>query len=659
MPELPLVGDEFAGYRLRAVLGRGGMSTVYQAENPRLGNVIALKVLAPELASDDVFRTRFLEESRIAAAMNHPHVIPIHDMGASDGLLYIAMRCVSGTDLRQMISKRGRLLPETSVFLLSQAARALDAAHRRGLVHRDVKPGNLLVERGNDDSGSDPDHLYLADFGITKPAIGRSGLTSSGQFLGTIDYVAPEQIRGLAVLGMADQYSLGCVLYECLTGRVPFEKDLDAAIIWAHVEETPTQATLLRPDLPAAIDEVFGQVLAKQPGDRYASCREFMTAARSALRVPETAVTPRPSTDVSLRASRTAPPLADYQELAHDPGAGGPGLIASGARAGRPPALSLLSAPPDVGAAPLRDALPHADGPAFPGGTGYAGRYAQPGGTDDEGPGDPRGWSPPRRVRRNHEGLRVPLLVLAAAIVIAAGAGIGTAISLSRGAAAAPSPSMSMRASASAPAPSKSAASTSAASASAASAMPKPTATGLPASALVTALEPVQNFTGRLSLAACKEPSPTLVTCANPDPKGAIASATFQTFATLNALYTAYQANVAAMAGKPFRAVENTQDCGLAAPQPMAEISWNHSDQHTLKYSVAQMASGTVPYDIAAGRMFCIQLPGGGENIIWTENFGHLLVVAKGAVSHEQVWLWFVSVHHNVAFKGAPAMPGM
>ena len=248
MPELPLVGDEFAGYRLLAVLGRGGMSTVYQAENPRLGNVIALKVLAPELATDDVFRTRFLEESRIAAAMNHPHVIPIHDMGSTDGLLYIAMRCVSGTDLRQMISKRGRLLPDTSIFLLSQAARALDAAHRRGLVHRDVKPGNLLTERGNDDS--DPDHLYLADFGITKPAIGHTGLTATGAFLGTIDYVAPEQIRGLSVLGMADQYSLGCVLYECLTGRVPFEKDLDAAIIWAHVEEPPTRLTLLRPDLP-------------------------------------------------------------------------------------------------------------------------------------------------------------------------------------------------------------------------------------------------------------------------------------------------------------------------------------------------------------------------------------------------------------------------
>ena len=281
MTGLPLVGDEFAGYRTRSVLGRGGMSVVYQAENLRLSSIIALKILAPELAADDVFRARFLEESRIAASLNHPNVIPIYDMGSQDDLLYIAMRYVSGTDMRQMIKKRGRILPATALFLVGQAARALDAAHRKGLVHRDVKPGNLLIERGSDDA--DPDHVYLADFGITKHAMSRSGLTSTGQFLGTIDYVAPEQIRGTSVLGLADQYSLGCVLYECLTGRVPFEKDLDAAIIWAHVEETPTMPTVLRPELPPEVDEVFGRVLAKRPDERYGSCREFVEAARMAL----------------------------------------------------------------------------------------------------------------------------------------------------------------------------------------------------------------------------------------------------------------------------------------------------------------------------------------------------------------------------------------
>jgi serine/threonine protein kinase len=145
LPELPLIGNEFAGYRVRSVLGRGGMSVVYQAENPRLGSVIALKVLAPELADDDVLRARFLEESRIAASLNHPNVIPVYDMGSQDGLLYIAMRYVPGTDMRQLIRKRGRIQPGPALFLAGQAARALDAAHRKGLVHRDVKPGNLLT----------------------------------------------------------------------------------------------------------------------------------------------------------------------------------------------------------------------------------------------------------------------------------------------------------------------------------------------------------------------------------------------------------------------------------------------------------------------------------------------------------------------------------
>ena len=280
MSELPMVGDEFAGFRLRSVLGRGGMSVVYEAENPRLGSVIALKVLAPELAADDAFRARFLAESRIAASLNHPNVIPVYDMGSCAGLLYIAMRYVSGTDLREVLKKRSRISPAAAVFQLGQAARALDAAHRKGLVHRDVKPGNLLIERGGDD---DPDHVYLADFGITKHVMSRSGLTSTGQFLGTINYVAPEQIRGTPVTGLADQYSLGCVLYECLTGRVPFDKDLDAAIIWAHVEEMPPLPATLRPELPPEVDEVFSRVLAKRPADRYRDCREFVEAARACL----------------------------------------------------------------------------------------------------------------------------------------------------------------------------------------------------------------------------------------------------------------------------------------------------------------------------------------------------------------------------------------
>ena len=357
MPGLPLVGDEFAGYRVRSVLGRGGMSVVYQAENLRLSSVIALKVLAPELAADDVFRARFLEESRIAASLNHPNVIPIYDMGSQDDLLYIAMRYVSGTDMRQMIKKRGRILPATALFLVGQAARALDAAHRRGLVHRDVKPGNLLIERGSDEA--DPDHVYLADFGITKHAMSRSGLTSTGQFLGTIDYVAPEQIRGTSVLGLADQYSLGCVLYECLTGRVPFEKDLDAAIIWAHVEETPTMPTVLRPELPPEIDEVFGRVLAKRPDERYGSCREFVEAARMALGIFG------PGTDPSLA----------YGAMTAGPPAGAP----PASRAGTQPEPVFLEQRGQPGAAartridPVAPAAA-ASGPSGPGRPGAASR---------------------------------------------------------------------------------------------------------------------------------------------------------------------------------------------------------------------------------------------------------------------------------------------
>src|SRR5690349_1158725 len=616
MAGLPLVGDEFAGYRVRAVLGRGGMSVVYQAENLRLSSVIALKVLAPELASDDVFRARFLEESRIAASLNHPNVIPIYDMGSQDGLLYIAMRYVSGTDMRQMIKKRGRILPATALFLIGQAARALDAAHRKGLVHRDVKPGNLLIERGSDDA--DPDHVYLADFGITKHAMSRSGLTSTGQFLGTIDYVAPEQIRGTSVLGLADQYSLGCVLYECLTGRVPFEKDLDAAIIWAHVEETPTMPTVLRPDLPPEVDEVFARVLAKRPDERYGSCREFVEAARMALGIFG------PGTESSLA----------YGVTAAGPQTGPP----PGSRAGTPPEpfswsnVARRSHPPAPGIDPVAPRAA-ASGPSGPGQSwssqpsvdqaGYgqpaAGRAGagQSGGTvashrreygvaGPGEPGQPAGAPPSPRGPRGPRWYRQPrwIAVLAAAVLVVAG--LGTWIGLSTSG----------------------------------------TASHTPPGALMKALTLANNSgdaTGQLPPSACTQDTRTHVTCTAR--ATGMTAAVFQTYPSLKALYAAYTAKVSSLNSGQFK--QNFSNCGTQAIN--GEVGWNHLPTHTSNYTVAQMTAGLVTDDQAAGRVSCT-FTQNQEYLVWTQNDGNMLGYAYGPV-HTDVWNWWVPVHLNIGLK--------
>ena len=625
MPQLPLVGDEFAGYRMRAVLGRGGMSVVYQAENLRLNNVIALKVLAPELAADDVFRARFLEESRIAASLNHPNVIPIYDMGSQDELLYIAMRYVSGTDLRQMIKKRGRLQSETALFLLGQAARALDTAHHRGLVHRDVKPGNMLIERGSDEG--DPDHVYLADFGITKHAMSRTGLTSTGQFLGTIDYVAPEQIRGTSVLGLADQYSLGCVLYECLTGRVPFEKDLDAAIIWAHVEETPTMPTVLRPDLPPEIDEVFGRVLSKQPGGRYQSCREFIDAARMALGIFGRGTDSRAygltttGLDASAppgrhagappdRYSWSSPPVHGY---AADPGA--PGGLAAASPSG--PGQSW-SSQPSVGHPGHGQ-----PGAGQPGAGTFTSDRREYGPAGPGEPGQPAGAPPPGQPR-GPRWYRQPrwIAVLAALVLVVAGLGTWAGLGGSGSHAKGPTtmPSMSAKA------------------------KQKPATSAL-MNALVLANKS-GDATGKLPPSSCKQDSPTHVTCTGPAP--GVSGVVFATYPSLKALYAAYTAKVTSLNSNQFR--QNFNDCGSQGTY--GEVGWNHLFQHTRAYSVDQMTMGMVKDDQAAGRVFC-NYTQGLEYMVWTQNDGRLMGYVAGPV-HTNVWDWWVAVHHNIGIGGAP-----
>jgi YVTN family beta-propeller protein len=273
------VGTEIAGYRIESVLGRGGMGVVYVARHLRLDRTVALKVVSPELAEDPKFRDRFVRESRLAASLEHPNIVPIHDAGEADGVLYLAMRLVQGTDLKSLIAEDEGLDPARTVRLLDQAAGALDAAHQAGLVHRDVKPGNVLVAS----PGTPGEHAYLSDFGLTKRMTSDSGLTGTGQFVGTLDYAAPEQFEGKQLDGRADVYSLGCVLYECLTGEIPFRRDNQAALVYAHLMAEPPKVTERRPELPEAIDVVVAKGMAKKPEERYSTAGELVAAAREAL----------------------------------------------------------------------------------------------------------------------------------------------------------------------------------------------------------------------------------------------------------------------------------------------------------------------------------------------------------------------------------------
>ena len=275
-----LIGKQIAGYRVEAEIGRGGMAVVYRARDLRLDRTVALKLLAPELARNDTFRKRFTHESRVAAAIDHPHIVPVFEADEKDGILYIAMRYVEGSDLRHLLDREGPLPLATATRIAAQVASALDAAHEHGLVHRDVKPGNILVARGTD--SDHPEHVYLTDFGLTKKSLSLTGFTTVGQFVGTLDYVAPEQISGRPVDGRCDVYGFACVVYELLVGHPPFRRDDDMALLWAHQYDEPPPLTEERPELPAAVDPVFAKALAKTPGDRYDSCLDFIAALRAA-----------------------------------------------------------------------------------------------------------------------------------------------------------------------------------------------------------------------------------------------------------------------------------------------------------------------------------------------------------------------------------------
>jgi serine/threonine protein kinase len=272
-------GSRIAGYMLEEQIGAGGMAVVFRARDERLQRRVALKILSPALAPDNAFRQRFIRESRAAAAVDDPHIIPVFEAGEAEGALFIAMRYVPGGDVRTLMRRAKPLAPERALAIISPVASALDAAHNAGLVHRDVKPENMLI----DARPGRPDHVYLSDFGLSKGMMASLGPTGTGQWLGTAGYSAPEQMAGKPVDGRADQYSLACVAFELLCGEVPFPREHVTAVIWAHMSEPPPTLTSRGPAFPAGADGVLARALAKSPGDRFPSCRDFADALRAAF----------------------------------------------------------------------------------------------------------------------------------------------------------------------------------------------------------------------------------------------------------------------------------------------------------------------------------------------------------------------------------------
>jgi WD40 repeat protein len=274
----PGEGSRVASYRLEKQIGAGGMAVVYRARDERLGRLVALKIMAPALAADEMFRLRFIRESRAAAAVDDPHIIPVYEAGEANGLLFIAIRFVHGGDVRSLLHRQGPLPMPQVMSIVSSVGAALDAAHAAGLVHRDVKPANMLL----DTRPGRPDHVYLSDFGLSK-GMQSAQLTGSGQFLGTPNYMSPEQIEGRTVDGRTDQYALACAAFELLTGNAPFAPSEGWATVFAHLNTPPPPLTSRRPDLSPAADQVFSRALAKNPQDRYASCGQFGAALQEAL----------------------------------------------------------------------------------------------------------------------------------------------------------------------------------------------------------------------------------------------------------------------------------------------------------------------------------------------------------------------------------------
>ena len=297
------VGSVIAGHRVTGLIGQGGMATVYATESLADEGRSALKVLAPELASNPEFRTRFVREARYASSVEHPNIVRVRDVGELDGLPYILMDHVEGSDLEALLTLEGVLDPERAISILGQVAGALDAIHATGLLHRDVRPGNVIVAPGPEGD----ERCYLTDFGLGKnPGQDSRALTAAGDFVGSCHYLAPEQILGRDYDQRVDVYSLGCLLVRCLTGEPPYPGDSEAAVLHSHVEEPAPRLTELRPDLPPALDDVVTKAMAKDPDARYGSCTQLMASARATLTAAPVPASSGGDAGASLRLKVTA-----------------------------------------------------------------------------------------------------------------------------------------------------------------------------------------------------------------------------------------------------------------------------------------------------------------------------------------------------------------
>jgi hypothetical protein len=354
-------GTLIGGYRLEEPIGAGGMATVFRARDEALGRSVALKILAPGATMDADFRQRFIRESQAASVVDHPNIIPIYGAGQDGGVLYLAMRYVPGGDLHSVVEREGALPPERALSLLAPVASALDAAHRAGIVHRDVKPANVLV----DVNPGRPDHPYLSDFGLAKRDTAAT-MTGAGEFVGTTGFAAPEQIEGRAPLFASDQYAFACVAFILLAARMPFGTTSPAAVLWAQMSQPPPRVIPLRPDLPAGTDDVLARALAKNPDDRFPTCAGFIDALGRALAGQPAAAGPGnarsgiPFADPGPRSHHPSfPPPAPAADI---PGPGtqsSAGLASAGlasraqspaeSAGGQPPAPRSVTAPPTTG----------------------------------------------------------------------------------------------------------------------------------------------------------------------------------------------------------------------------------------------------------------------------------------------------------------------